>query len=311
MCAAAGNAQTSAGGGSIQGTIKDATGAAIPAAKVNILHVDTGRATNTISNGEGFFSTPSLPIGKYKVRVESPGMKAWEEELNLETGRSVDIKPTMVPGQVSEVIQVTEAAPLVTTTDPTDATTLDSKRIRELPVNGRSLNTLLADVTPGVEEVIDVNGGVRTGGLMVYSTSFTQDGASSNNREFGGSMNLQGLESIGEVRVETSTASAKSNTPTTISVTTKSGTNQLHFGAHETTRNNAFGVARARQDVSFTSTPYQVPKLIRNEFGGFVSGPVILPKVGIYLTQVAPRCSIEGDGRIPTESHRLRSQIRN
>ena len=271
--------QTSAGGGSILGTVKDSSGAAIPGAKINILHVDTGRATNTVSNGDGYFSTPSLPIGKYKVRIESPGMKAWEDELNLETGRSVDIKPALVPGQISEVIQVTEAAPLVTTTDPTDATTLDSKRIRELPVNGRSLNTLLADVTPGVEEVIDVNGGIRTGGLMVYSTSFTQDGASSNNREFGGSMNLQGLESIGEVRVETSTASAKSNTPTTVSVTTKSGTNRLRFGAHETIRNNAFGVARARQDISFTSTPYQVPKLIRNEFGGYVSGPVMLPKI--------------------------------
>ncbi len=271
--------QSSAGGGTIQGTVKDSTGAAIPAAKVAIRHVDTGRVTNTVANGDGYFITPPIAIGKYKVRVEYSGMKAWEEELILETGRSVEVSPQMVPGQVNETIQVTASVPLVTTTDPTDATTLDSQRIRELPINGRSLNTLLADVTPGVEEVIDVNGGIRTGGLMVYSTSFTQDGAASNNREFGGSMNLQGLESVGEVRVETSTSSAKFNTPTNVTVSTKSGGNKIHFGAHETARNNAFGVARARQDISFTSVPYSVPKLIRNEFGGFVSGPVVLPKL--------------------------------
>ena len=275
----AAHGQSAAGGGTIQGTVKDATGAAIPKTKIAARHIDSGRITNTVTNGDGYFITPPIAIGKYKVRVESAGMKAWEEELLLETGKSVEVSPQMVPGQLTETIQVTASIPLVTTTDPTDATTLDSQRIRELPINGRDLNTLLADVTPGVEQVIDVNGGIRTGGLMVYSTSFTQDGASSNNREFGGSMNLQGLESIGEVRVETSTSSAKFNAPTNVTVSTKSGGNRIHFGAHETARNNAFGVARARQDISFTSVPYHVPKLIRNEFGGFISGPVIIPKL--------------------------------
>ena len=77
-----------------------------------------------------------------------------------------------------------------------------TRRIQELPINGRDMNTLLSDVTPGVEQVIDVNGGVRTSGMMVYSTNYVQDGAASNNREFGGSMNIAGLESAGEVRVE-------------------------------------------------------------------------------------------------------------
>ena len=76
-------------------------------------------------------------------------------------------------------------------------------------------------------------------------------------------MNLQGLESIGEVRVETSTSSARYNTPTSIIVNTKSGTNQLRGSLYETVRNNAFGVAKARQDISFTDVPYKTPKLIR------------------------------------------------
>lgn len=271
--------QSASGGGTIQGTVKDTTGAVVAGAKLLILQMETGRATNTTANSDGYFSTPPLAIGEYKVRAEASGMKAWEERLTLEVGRTADVNPVLAPGQITETIQVEATIPLISTADPTDASTLDSQRIKELPINGRDLNTLLSDVAPGVEQIIDVNGGVRAGGLMGYSTSFTQDGAASNNREFGGSMNLQGLESVGEVRVETSTSSAKYNTPTSIIVTSKSGANRIHFSAYETARNNAFGVARARQDVSFTSVPYNTPKLIRNEFGGSFSGPVSLPKL--------------------------------
>jgi hypothetical protein len=272
-------AQSATGGGTIQGTVKDASGAAIPKAKVDILHLATGALTSTETNGNGFFVTPPLRIGRYKVKVEFSGMKNWESELNLETGRSVDIEPVLTVGQVNETVQVTETIPLVTTTDPTDGTTLDARRIQELPINGRDMNTLLSDVTPGVEEVIDVNGGVRTSGMMVYSTNYVQDGAAANNREFGGSMNLAGLESVGEVRVETSTSNAKYSSPASVIVTTKGGGNQVKLAVYETMRNNAFGVARARQDVSYTGTPYKTPKLIRNEFGGSIGGPVYVPKL--------------------------------
>ncbi len=272
-------AQSAAGGGTITGTIRDSQNAAIPGAKVAVTHLDTSRKFNFVSNDEGYFVTPTLAIGKYKLRVEFAGMKTWEGELQLETGKTVEVQVPLTPGSVSDTVEVTASVPLVTTTDPTDASTLDSQRIKELPINGRDLNTLLSQTAPGIEQIIDVNGGVRAGGLMGYSTSFTQDGAASNNREFGGSMNLQGLESVGEVRVETSTSSARYNTPTSIIVNTKSGTNQLRGSLYETIRNNAFGVAKARQDVSFTDAPYKTPKLIRNEFGGSIGGPVILPKL--------------------------------
>ena len=273
-------AQSAAGGGAILGTVKDSTGAAIPSAKVTLLHIGTGREFKTNSNQDGYFATPTLAVGDYKIRVESAGMKAWQEQILLETGKTVDVTPVLSPGSINELVIVAATIPLVSTAEPTDASTLDSQRIKELPINGRDLNTLLAQVAPGVEQVIDVNGGVRTGGLMVYSNSFVQDGAPSNNREFGGSMNLQGLESIGEVRVETSTSSVRYNTPTTVIVGTKSGTNQLHLSVYETARNNAFGVARARQDISFNpAAPYHTPKLIRNEFGGSAGGPIVIPKL--------------------------------
>jgi len=260
------------------GAVRDSSAAAIAGAKIGIVHVETGVATNTVTNHNGFYSTPSLPIGNYKVHIESAGMRAWESDVTLETGKTAEINTTLTPGQITETVQVTASVPLVTTTDPTDGSTLDAKRIEELPVNGRDLNTLLLDVTPGLE---DGGSGVRTGGLMVYSTNYVQDGATSNNFEFGGSGNLQGLDSIAEVRVETSTSSARYNRPASVIVSTKGGGNQVRGSIYETIRNNSFGVARARQDVSYTGVPYSTPKLIRNEFGGSIGGPVMLPSFGL------------------------------
>jgi hypothetical protein len=274
-------AQSITGGGTIQGAVKDSSGSAIANARLTITHIETGTVLKTESNSDGYFASPPIKIGKYRVRVEAPGMKVWESEVLLGTGRTADIEPVLTVGQVNETVVVNESIPLVTTTDPTDGATLDSKRIQELPINGRDMNTLLSDVTPGIEQVIDVNGGVRTSGMMVYSTNYVQDGAASNNREFGGSMNLAGLESVGEVRVETSTSNARYGSPASVIVTTRGGGNQLHLAVYETVRNNAFGVARARQDVNYNGTPFQVPKLIRNEFGGSIGGPVYLPTFGL------------------------------
>ena len=90
----------------------------------------------------------------------------------------------MVVGQVGDTVTIEgSVAPLINTAEPTEGATLDSKRIKELPINGRNINTLIEDVTPGVEGINDVNGGVRIGGLMVYWTNYVQDGATTNNIE--------------------------------------------------------------------------------------------------------------------------------
>ncbi len=269
----AATAQSSAGGGTIQGVVRDSSGAVVPSANLSIANTETGVVSSSLTNKDGYFSTPALNIGKYLVKVSAPGMKSWEAELALETGKIAEISPVLSPGQVTETVTVTSSVPLVTTTDPTQGSTLDANRIEELPVNGRSLLTLIEDVTPGVE-------GSRVSGLMNYAIDFVQDGAGANNRENGGALGLQGLDSIGEVRVETSTSSARYNRPASVIVTTKSGTNQLHGALYETVRNNAFGVARARQDVNLNGEPYSTPKLIRNEFGGSMGGPVVLPSFG-------------------------------
>lgn len=71
-------AQSSAGGANMQGTVKDPAGAVVPNAKIAITHLATARDSNTVSNSEGYYATPPLNIGKYKIRVELAGMQAWE-----------------------------------------------------------------------------------------------------------------------------------------------------------------------------------------------------------------------------------------
>ena len=269
------------GGATLQGTVKDASGAVIPGAKITLLHIETGIRSGSASNNDGFFVFPPVQIGEYKVRCEAKGMKAWEEKITLEAGRLADINPVLSLGDMNQTVEVSADAPLITTSDPTDATTLDQKRIKELPINGRDLNTLISDVTPGIEYGGNVNDGARTGGLMTYSTNYSQDGAAANNREFGGSTGLQGLESIGEVRIETSTGNAKSSSPASIIITTRGGTNAFHVSGYETARNNCCGVAKHIQDVNANGTPFPLPKLIRNEYGGSFGGPVYLPSFGL------------------------------
>src|SRR5579872_306740 len=130
MAAACAMAQSS-GGATLQGTVKDSTGAVIPNAKVTSTHVETGVTTNTVSNNEGFFVFPPSQIGKYRVHFEATGMKAWEEDVVLETGKSTDVNPVLALGDVSQTVLVSADVPMITTNEPTDSTTLDQQRIKE------------------------------------------------------------------------------------------------------------------------------------------------------------------------------------
>src|SRR6185436_5802400 len=145
---------------------------------------------------------------------------------------------------------------------------LERMRIEQLPINGRSLTTLLQTV-PGQE-------GTRAYGLRDFSFEMVLDGAALADRYSWNTVTARqpGLDSIEEFRVENNNSSAKFARPTSIIVTTKGGTNGLHGSLFATNRNSGLGVARARQDT-FTKAPY----LNRNEFGASAGGPVYIPKL--------------------------------
>jgi hypothetical protein len=257
------------GTGVIQGTIRDPGGAVIPGALVKSLHVPTSGAREVRANEAGFFLFPSMPIGAYKITVEAPGMQIWEGTLVLQVGQTAVLAPSLVVSAVSSEITVAgDVTPLTVQDSPTLGQTIERSRIEQLPLNGRFLNSLVSLTIPGME-------GNRPFGLREAALEYVQDGAALVNRDTGGlQARPPGLDTVEEFKVENNNSSAKVNRPATVIISTKAGGNSLHGSLFETARNNSLAVARRRQD--YYDKP---PKLVRNEFGGSLGGPVVLPKL--------------------------------
>ena len=256
--------------GVVRGTVQDASKAVIPNAKVTLANSATGVAQSGQTNAAGIYYFGAVQIGPYTLDVEAQGFKKWEGTLTVQAGQTVSIDATMEVGSLQAAVEVTAAAPIVSTQGAQVSDTKDALRIHNLPLNGRQITNLF-DLTPGV-----VGGGnPRTNGMKVGSTEMVFDGVSYVDRFGGGISRMQpGLDTIQEFRVETAGSGAQFSRPATVELVTRSGTNEIHGAGFETFRNNADGlVARRRQDGN---TP---AKLIRNEFGGWAGGPVLIPHI--------------------------------
>ena len=262
--------------GSIQGTVTDSTGAVIPGATVHILNKATGVASATTSNSVGFYQVPGLLAGPYEVSVTSRDMKTSTESIELLVAQNAVVDIKLQPGAVTQQVEVSSNSVQLVTTDNGELTsTLENQRINQLPMNGRDIINLVNETTPGLESCPE--SGSCANGQMGPAMEYEVDGATLTNREFGGvhagQSQMIDPDSVQEVRVEDNSAGAEYAAPATVILNTKSGTNQLHGSFFETARNNAFGIARNRQDQS----NYVAPEYIRNEFGGSVGGPIVFP----------------------------------
>src|SRR5574340_718302 len=265
VSAAVMSAQTSTA--SVSGTVRDQTAAVIPAANVVLSNADTGLSWRTSTNVAGVYIFPAVPPGAYRLTVEFAGMQKYEATLTVQVQQNAVIDPTLTPGQATTTVEVRDVTPVVTVDSPTLGHVLERQRIEQLPINGRFLSSLMVTVA-GME-------GNRAYGLREGSQEFVLDGSALSDRNTGGNVRRPpGLDTIQEFKVEANSSSAKFTRPTTVVISTKSGTNDLHGALFETHRNNAIGKARQRQD--FYS---KAPQLIRNEFGGSLGGPVVLPKI--------------------------------
>lgn len=274
LCGPRGFAQS--GAGSIEGTVTDVTGAVIPGASIRVVSKETGVVVTTTSNPVGFYQAPGLLTGTYEVSVTAPGMKTSTQTIDLLVAQNAVVNAQLSAGAVTQKVTVSaDTVELTDTTSGTISSTLEYARINQLPMNGRNLLTLLNITTPGLESCPESSSCAN--GLEGPSTEFVVDGASLANREFGGvhlgAAQMVDPDSVQEVRVEDIVASAQYSVPTTAILQTKSGTNQLHGSLFETARNNAFGIARARDDQS----NFAAPEYIRNEFGASIGGPIVIP----------------------------------
>jgi hypothetical protein len=269
-------ARAQSGAGSITGTVTDPSGAVIPGASVHVVNQGTGVTIDTKTNNVGFYDVPELFTGTYAVSASAPGMKTSTQTIELLVSQEAVINVSLTAGSVTQQVTVAANTVQLETTDNGSITsTLENARINELPMNGRNIITLVNEVTPGLESCPESSSCAN--GLEGPATVYEVDGASLENREFGGvhqgQQQMVDPDAIQEVRVQDEASGAEYAAPATAIMSTKSGTNSLHGSVFWTTRNNDFGVARSRSNP----TSYVAPEYIRNEAGASVGGPVVIP----------------------------------
>ncbi len=270
------------------GNLSDSTGAAVTAARVTVTNLETGEARTVESNGTGYFEAPLLPVGSYRIRIEKDGFKREERTgIVLQTGDRVRVNASLEVGSINETISVTAETPLLKT-DATDlGVVIDTKKITELPLNGRSFIQLIG-LQPGVVQGNALNGRptVHFGGLGARSSTYNVDGTDASFIETSTAgdasgrslINTVSVESIREFRVTSSTFSAETGRTSgaSVNIVTKSGGNEFHGVLFHFLRNNAFDAK------NFFLTDRPVPPLRHNQFGGNLGGPVLRNKLFFF-----------------------------
>src|ERR1700704_3135191 len=136
--------------GRILGTVTDQSGGVISGATVTVIDKDRGVARTLTTDQAGEYNAPTLIPGTYTVRVDANGFKRVDRQnVLLEVGKEVRVDVTVQPGEQNQTITVTEAIPLVETTNATLGGTLNNTDINDMPLNGRNFQNLLS-LRPGV-----------------------------------------------------------------------------------------------------------------------------------------------------------------
>jgi len=269
----------------LNGSVTDSSGAAISRATVTISNPATGFSRVLKTNDGGLYSAPALNPGAYSIKVEMQGFQSQSRTgVELQVGQAPSINVVLTVGNVAEVIEVTGGAPVLETESTSVGTVIENKRIIELPLNGRNylqLASLIPGATtngPASSQGQQRMGGARNSfalnvaGQRVHFNHYALDGMENTDPNFNTYLFLPSIDALQEFKVESGVFGAEYGRGIAqVNVTTKSGTNQLHGVAFEFLRNSYFD---ARNFFAIVNPPFK-----RNQFGGTISGPVVIPKI--------------------------------
>src|SRR5581483_10368153 len=280
------HAQVSLGTATIEGTVRDATGAVVPNATVEVKNTNTGVTRTTTTDTAGRYSALSLAVGEYEVKAEAKGFRTVVQTgITLVIDRTAVVDFNLSVGQVSETISVTADAPLVESSHAALGEVVQNKQILELPLNGRSY-AQLALLTPGVvaggagigtrtqENAVGTSGFFSISGSRPEGNQFTFNGVNVTNEFTGGTFAYPPIDSIQEFKILQNSYSAELGGRTgQVLLTSKGGTNEFHGSAYEFLRNDKLD---ANNFFSNLAGQKKRP-LKQNQFGASIGGPVLLP----------------------------------
>src|SRR5580693_892990 len=283
------------GEASIQGTVSDSSGGAIPGVAIRIKSLETGAERNLVTEEAGRYDAASLPVGHYEVRAEKTGFRSEEKtEILLVLGQRETVDLVLQVGDVRQTVQVESAPTVVAITTEDISGLVGEKQVKELPLNGRSYDQLMT-LNPGVVNYTSQRaGGIGTsnsavGNMFAVSGRRPQENlfllngveftsaSEINNTPGGASGQLLGVDAVREFSVVGDTYGAEygKRPGAQVNIVTASGTNQLHGDVYEFLRNSALD---ARNYFDYGS----IPDFQRNVFGGSLGGPIKKDKTFLF-----------------------------
>src|SRR5208282_1948519 len=278
--------------GKVLGEVQDSSGAVIKGAKVSVTNVDTGVSHEVTTGAGGEYAVTELQPGNYTVSVEQAGFKkAVQPAFKLDINQVVRVDVTLVPGMVSEHIEVSAVEPLMESQTSSTGQVIEETQVHDLPLNGRDF-VQLAYLSPGVNqgEIGAVqqggipenergNGSIHVNGLMATNNNFLLNGFDNNEQQIGFEVLQPPVEAIDEFKVQTSNFGADiGKGGAVVNVVIKSGANNFHGSAFEFLRNSYMDAKNFFDDPNTPIAPFK-----QNQFGGTIGGPILKNKTFFFV----------------------------
>jgi hypothetical protein len=262
--------------GTINGIVTDPHQAVVAGAHVTATESATGLTRETVSNGNGVYSIPSLPIGVYHVRITASGFAVREfQGVQLQAGRASTLDAELKLAEIGQIVNVTDASSTIEQTQSMIQGQITSAAIENIPLNGRNFLEL-AYLVPGNRPAPNFDPTktntleVSSDGSVGRSGNITVDGGENNDEVVGGTLSNFPQDSIQEFQIATAqfTAEAGRSGTSIINIVTKSGTNEYHGSLFDYERNGHLQALPYTFDRALTPPPFN-----REQFGGSVGGP--------------------------------------
>jgi hypothetical protein len=279
--------------GTIVGNVTDATGASVPGAKVTIRNTGTNNTYTATTSGHGSYSVPQLAVGTYEVHVTAGNFKEFVSTgVEVHVSTTTEVNAALEVGSISEKVTVQANDVQVQTVSAEVGEVIDGTQVRELPLNGENF-VGLTQLSPGVSAAASYDGtGKGLSGGVNFSVNgnpytnnlFLVDGV--NNNDVGSNRTIlvyPAVDTIAEFKMIRNSYGAEYGQASgaIISLTTKSGTNQIHGGFFYAGRNNALDA----NDYFSNQNGTGKAKLRRNDYGYNGSGPIIKDKLFLWWNQ--------------------------
>jgi len=294
----------------IIGTAADSTGAVVGGAAIQARNVATGINQSTVTDAEGRYRLPDLPVGVYEVQATAPGFQTViRREITLTIGSEPVVDFSLPAGATTEMVNVVGTVSPVETQSAALSFLVTQTQIRDLPLNGRNFEQLLT-LGPGVQTVPQARaGGGSSSTFYGQETNYSFSGSRPVGQAYllddtdiqgffnhgaGSSVtgNSLGVDAIREFQVLTSTYGAQfGGTGAVVNAVSRSGTNDVHGSGYEFLRNSVFDAKNY-----FDSASAPIPSFRRNQFGGALGGAIKRDRLFYFVNYEGLRQSLGQTG---------------